>query len=98
MRRGTTPSITFTLPFDRDLVDELWLTISQKSREVLTRTKDEMIVSGNFVTANLTQKDTLRLERGKADIQVRIKTTAGEAYASNIKTVSVDDILKDGEI
>ncbi len=52
-----------------------------------------------MVSCQLTQQDTLRLDAGcKASIQARILTVDGEAFASQIKRVDVEDILKEGVI
>lgn len=101
--RGTTPIITFTLPFSFDLVDEIWFTMSQRGREVLTKEREDMRVdgpeNGPRVFVKLTQQDTLLLdEKQKVDIQVRIRTTGGDAIASHVARTTVDQILKDGVI
>lgn len=101
MRRGTTPTIKFSLPFDLKLVDELWLTVSQRSREIFTKSQEDMHVEEGVrrVSCQLTQADTLSLDAGcKASIQARIRTVDGEAFASEIKRVDVEDILKEGVI
>lgn len=52
-----------------------------------------------MVSFQLTQEDTLLLDDGcKAEIQARILTVDGDAFASQIKRVEVEDILKDGVI
>lgn len=101
MRRGTTPTIKFSLPFDVELVKEIWLTVSQRSREILTKSLEDMSLedSPRMVSFQLTQEDTLLLDDGcKAEIQARILTVDGDAFASQIKRVEVEDILKDGVI
>lgn len=99
MRRGTTPTVKFSLPFDIEDVDKLWLTVSQRSREVLTKTQTEMWIEDGvrMVSFKLTQEETLALDAGcKASIQARILTVGGEAFASQIKRVDVEDVLKEG--
>lgn len=101
MRRGTTPTIWVSLPFDLEEIEEIWLTVSQRSREILTKSKEDMHVEDDVrrVSWKLTQKETLRLEEGcKALIQVRVLTTNGEAFATNEARVPVDGILKEGVI
>lgn len=47
----------------------------------------------------LTQNDTLKFSvNGFIEIQMRVKTNDGNVMASDIKKVSVQQILKDGEI
>lgn len=99
MRRGTTPRIIWKLPFSMEIVVEMWLTLSQRSREVLTKTKAEMIEENGSVYVTLSQEDTLSLDdHCDVEIQVRGRTTAGEAFASQIRRVTVEEILKDGVI
>lgn len=99
MIRGTTPIITFALPFDFDLVEKIWFTMAQRGQELFTKGKDDMEVNGPRVTIRLTQDDTLRLTPGqKVDVQVRILSTGKDAIASQIVHLEVDKILKDGVI
>lgn len=99
MIRGTTPSLTFTLPFDTTNIEVLWVTFSQDNNEVFTLLKSDCVLDGNTITVNLTQSQTLSLLGNQmVHIQVRIKTSDGKALASNILTTSVQRILKDGEI
>lgn len=99
MIRGTTPTITFTLPFDTNTLDAVWITFSQNDEEVFTLDNSEFLLNGNTITVNLTQKHTLQLtSRGKVEIQIRCKTIHGQAIASKPITTWVERILKDGEI
>lgn len=99
MIRGTTPTISFKLPFDYDLVEEIWLTIEQRGKEVLTKTKKDMSYEWNVVSYRLTQEETLALnDKECVKIQVRMRTADGGAFASKVFTKPVDEILKDGVI
>ena len=99
VRPGTTPIISFYLPFDFSLVEELWFTLAQRGTELFTKNKEELKVEGSKIIVELTQEETLRLNQGqKVDIQVRIRTTGGDALASQIVQVEVDKILKGGVI
>ncbi len=42
MRRGTTPTLTFTLPKEIDIA-EMYVTFSQNGKTVLEKRKDEVI-------------------------------------------------------
>ena len=99
VRPGTTPIICFYLPFDWDLVAELWFTVHQRGVELFTKTKDELEVEGSKVIVRLTQEETLRLTAGqKVDAQVRIRTTGDDSLASQIVSIEVDRILRGGVI
>ena len=101
MIRGTTPTLEFTLPFDTSLIAEIYVTMTQNGKTVLEKTLSDCNCSGTSVSLPLTQEDTLKLQqqpRSQAEIQIRVRTTAGEALASDIMSVYVGRILKEGVI
>lgn len=99
MIRGTTPTLTFTLPFQTDIIRSLMLTFYQCNREVFTLTKEDCVLEENTVTVNLDQAHTLMfVNNAFVEIQMRILTTDDAAIASEIVKTTVDRILKDGEI
>lgn len=101
MIRGTTPTLEFTLPFDTSLIAEMYVTIAQGEKTMLEKTLSDCNCSGTSVSLTLTQEDTLRLQqqpRLQAEIQIRVRTIAGEALASDIMSVYVGRILKEGVI
>lgn len=99
MIRGTTPTLTFTLPFQTEIIRSLMLTFNQCDREVFTLTKEDCILQDNTVVVNLEQSHTLKfVNNAMVEIQMRILTTDGSAIASEIVKTTVGRILKDGEI
>ena len=100
MRRGTTPTLVFTVEpvLDLSTLAEAWLTIYQAG-EVATKTLPELTQTENGFQVTLTQEETLRLCAGAGcRIQLRAATGQGAALASNILRVPVAGILKDGII
>lgn len=100
MRRGTTPTLVFTVDpvLDLSTLAEAWLTIYQAG-EVATKTLPELTQTENGFSVTLTQDETLRLCAGAGcRIQLRAATGQGAALASNILRVPVAGILKDGII
>lgn len=100
MRRGTTPTLVFTVDpvLDLSTLAEAWLTIYQAG-EVATKTLPELTQTENGFQVTLTQEETLRLCAGAGcRIQLRAATGQGAALASNILRVPVAGILKDGII
>lgn len=106
MRRGTTPTITLTV--DKDVSDgwALYATFRSGMHNV-TLKNDRMTVElepatetegdKTLITVTLTQEETLSLGVGNAEVQVRaIKD--GTAIATDIKTIDVGRIIKDGVI
>jgi len=101
MIRGTTPTLEFTMPFDTSLIAELYITITQNGATALEKTLLDCNCNDTSVSLTLTQEDTLRLEQkpySDSEMQIRVRTIAGEALASNIMRIYVGRILKDGVI
>jgi hypothetical protein len=100
--RGTTPPLTFEVPFEPALAKKIWITFSQDDKEIFTITQDSLSYNGKIINATLTQEQTLKFS---ADLYVQIQirvSFAGEkfdeAQASEVITAEVKDILKDGVI
>ena len=99
MIRGTTPTLTFTIPFDSGIIQALYISFVQNGQEVLTLTEQDCTLDEKTVTVKLSQAQTLKLGSGRAvEIQMRVLTAEGDALASQILRCPVERILKDGEI
>ena len=99
IRRGTTRNVSFGLPVPFGMLKEAWLTFSQRSEEVFTKTLDDMTCDGRVVWVKLTQENTLKLDENCCvEIQLRGLMTNGEAIASEITKADVDGILREGVI
>lgn len=99
MIRGTTPKLEFTLPFDVDSLAEVFITLAQNGITIVEKALNECEVNDRCLSVRLTQEDTLKLDCDcNTEIQIRAKTTMGEALASNIITCDTGRILKDGVI
>ena len=98
MKRGTTPTNTFKTNIDLTGAT-VFLTYSQRGRVVLEKIGDDLEITAEAIVTRLTQKDTLGFDTlQKVSIQIRYVFPDGTAGASNIMTVTVGEILKDGEI
>lgn len=101
MYRGTTPTLTFHIDADLNLltVEELWITFKANAKEK-TFTLDNVSIDNDnkLVILELEQEDTLYFGSGKLSVQIRIRTADDNAYASNIEQVTLEHILKDGVI
>ena len=98
MRRGTTPTIVFTLPFNVSEINNVEIYFSQDDELLLTKTMDECVLAGNTITVTLSQQDTLALDELKTEIQVRFMFNDGSVEATGIAKTKIQKILKDGEI
>ena len=99
MVRGTTPTLTFTLPFNTSIIKSVYVTFSQKDQEVFTVETNNCTLSDNQLIIELTQSQTLAFtQNAVVEIQLRVLTNEDDALASNIIRTSVEKILRDGEI
>lgn len=89
MRRGTTPTIKIKLKgCDINNLEKIYVTFKQGKYE-FEKSMDQLNTSD----------ETLQLDAMKnVLIQVRAKTKDENVIASNIKSVPVEDILKEGMI
>lgn len=100
MKRGTTPTLTFGLPFPPSSLAVAYITFAQQGETVLEKTLDDCEQEDNYLKLALSQEDTLRLQDGGPGvrIQLRVRFYDGSAMASDMITTSVGAILKDGVI
>ncbi len=99
VRRGTTPTHTFTTDIDLSNVTVFYLTYKQNNRTIIEKRLDDVTITPETVVVKLTQSDTLKFKDDEpVKIQIRAKFENEDAVASNIITTSVQLILKDGEI
>ena len=104
MTRGTTPTHVFTV--DPQIlsggVSAVFITYAQNGRVMLEKGTEDIVVGENTLTVKLTQEDTLKLFAPYTDndveIQIRLKTSSGDALASEIIMAKVSDVLKEGAI
>ena len=96
MRRGTTPTITYTLPFDAELVQIAEITISCPGYAYISKSKDKMYINGNKLSIRLTQEETLLFRPGGiVSIQLALRLDGGTCIRSQIHKEPVTDALKE---
>lgn len=90
MRRGTTPTHTFTLPFEVSLISKLRINYAQNGVLVLVKTESDATLEGRTVSVQLSQEDTLAFKctRG-VDIQLDVLTMGGDLLKTKIMQTSV---------
>lgn len=103
MFRGTTPTLTFNLPFNASELEIYYITIGQLSglsvESVIEKDQDDCESSGKQITLKLTQADTLKLHADyPVCIQIRAKKPNGDALASKWIKTTADAIIKEGVI
>lgn len=108
MIRATTPIHKFVFDEDPDEnFSKLLVTYSQDDTIILEKDKEDMEFSTETDSDNntiyiasirLSQSETILFSvkpSDKVEIQIRALTYAGEALASDIKTINVKDVLND---
>jgi len=93
--RGTSPTLTFTLPNSYSSVSSAIITFAQRrSGFKLEKKLFDCKINGEKLTLKLSQGDTLAFSRGGIEMQIRLGL-GGEAYASPIYRLHVRDILSE---
>lgn len=100
MVRGTTPVNRFRcMGQDLTFIDVIYITYMQNDQVVLEKTLEDCDIDWEYVQFKMTQEETLLFSSDSpVQIQIRGRMKDGTAFATNIVTVSVSDILKDGVI
>lgn len=81
MVRGTTPTYTFEIPFDTNLISNLKVNFSQEKLLVSKGLRD-CNISKSTIEVRLTQEDTLKFSQGEVEIVIRVLTSGNDAIAS----------------
>jgi hypothetical protein len=104
--RGTTPSITLDIT-GADLSDaSVWPTVIVTAKNGINACdvpRDKLTIAktdtGCTVTFALTQEQTLLMRKlQKTLVQLRAKDADGHAIATETASVTVEEVVKDGEI
>lgn len=92
IRQKTTPTHTFKLPFNTDIIQELEITYQQGKRNKLIKHLADVSLDGDKIILTLTQQETLLFDAHPGvDIQVFILSTQGKVLGSNKFTVPVSE-------
>ena len=102
MRRGTTPTIKFSIKnrFGKPiLVNGLAdgrVTFEQFNRPIVEKKLSECVLLDNTVSVTLTQEETLRFD-ASSDVKVQCKfaDSSGVVVATRIKQIPCHDILNE---
>ena len=100
MHRATTPTLTFRLPIDTGSITVLSVAVAQGRQVKIEKTLSDVHLDGNVISCTLTEDETLSLTAG-ASVEAKIQLRVGvgeQRMASQIFTVPVERILRDGEL
>lgn len=97
MKRRTTPTHEFVIPFNTSIINRLRITYSQNDTIVLTKELEDCELGDKIITTVLSVQDTARFSsKDLCDIQLEVYTSNDESLQSDIFTVSVDKCLNNG--
>lgn len=92
--RGTTPHLTFTLPFDASMVAKAKLVIKQGDTLLLRKNTADCALQGNTLTARLSRAETLQLpEDERVFVQLEIETPVGDSLVTAPVTLYTGQLL-----
>ena len=96
MIRGTTPTHIFTTNIDTSELKSVMVIYAQGGNELFKKSIEDCALNGNQISVKLTQEDTFKFDcNQKVQIQVRALTIDGNAMASKLYILSVDECLND---
>lgn len=97
--KGCTVVNTFTVPFNREDIDVIYITYQQSGRTIIEKTVSDCVFRDGKILVDLSQEDTLLFNNSYIiQIQIRIRLKNGVATKSNIINVNTDELLKKGVI
>lgn len=98
MIRYTTPTITFSLPFEASYLTAAYITIVQRDITI-DKSLDDCTASDQTLSVMLSQEETSKLKADRTTkIQLRCVGSDGKAYASQQFDLKVEEVLREGVI
>lgn len=96
MYRATTPVHTFTLPSETSFYKEIQVMYKQGRKKIVKHYQNNelpegMTLDGKNVIIRLTQEETLKFDKGKVNVQIRVMTNADDVMASQKFSIDLDD-------
>ena len=102
MIRATTPYHEFVFTEDPSAFTRILITYSQEENIVLEKEKSDLTiienpaVEGQYIASyRMTQEEANLFDVGAVRVQVRVLTTNGDAMASVISTLPIEEVLND---
>lgn len=96
MRRGTTPTHIYTLPFDTSICEQIRVIYAYHDDQKLIKDTPDLLLDGASVKLTLTQEETLQFDNHElVEIQIRVKMIDGTVLASDIITERAERLLED---
>ena len=97
--QGTTPTVTFNLPFDVSTIKNCEVYFGQNDELLVTKGYNDCVLSGTTLSVTLKQKDTLQFDPAeKLQIQIRFRYNDDSVDATEIIKGKISDLLSDAVI
>lgn len=100
MKRGTTPTFSFTLPIEASSLTAAVISFRQPGGVSFDKTLADCTVDGKTLSVSLTEAETLSFRALTLyPVEIQLRVGVGEArMASQIFTEPVERVLKDGAL
>ncbi|MBQ9081135.1 MAG: hypothetical protein IJY26_00675 [Clostridia bacterium] len=97
--QGTTPTFSFTLPFEAIQIKSFFITFRQGERNVLEKDLSDCTTEGYEISVTLSQEETFLFEPNQTVyVQVRMADGENSAFASPVFAMHVAPVLKGGDV
>jgi hypothetical protein len=98
MRRGTTPTHTFHLPFNTDIIDKVNITYSQCDKIVLEKNIEDCKLVESSIAVELSRAETLSFDDNEfVKIQLSVIDKNGKSLVSNVLRCEIGEVLNERE-
>lgn len=92
MIRGTTPTVTHSLPVAGSTIEQFRLYFMQGSETILTKDEDDCTLSGNTASVTLTQEETfLFSSKKRLEVKCRYRQANGTVGGTTSEFFTVED-------
>ena len=96
MFRGTTPTHTFEVDIDTDLIKTIKITYYQDDEEILVKRTEDCTIKDGIIQTKLSQEDTfLFIGNVPVMIYIRVLTTNDDAIITEPIVIAVRQCLDD---
>lgn len=90
MRRGSTPTFTFSLPIDSSRFTDITASMVQNGKNILSLPSSRISKDGKIISFKLTEKETFLFDEGSnAEIQLRAVENLGNILISDVKKIAI---------
>ena len=98
MRRGTTPTHTFNLPFPTKIISRVNITYSQGGKVVLEKNTDDCKLGESSIVVELSRVETLLFNENEfIKIQITYADAEGKVHESEVLRLEAGEVLNERE-